>query len=432
MSIVKKTLGELCIIEKGKIGIQKAIPGEFPLVVTAEERLSHNEYHFEGNAVVIPLVSSTGHGHKSLKRIHFQTGKFAVGNILCAVMPKDETVLNAEYLYRFLDLNREKELVGRMKGMANVSLPLKEIALIEIPLPPVAEQLKFVEEYKQLETAKNKLSAELTHQLTLVKQLRQSFLREAMQGKLTADFRSAHPELTEGENSAQALLEKIKVNRNGSLGRSTKKEKQLSPIGADEIPFDIPEGWVWCRLGEIGKTQTGTTPPTDNKSHFGKYIPFIKPADITLSVLNFENEGLSQTGLEKGVLIEKNSLLMVCIGGSIGKSFYTDIRVSCNQQINAISPYFNIKAKFLQFWVQSTYFQKTIWKRASGGTTPIVNKSKWEGIPIPLPPLSEQQAIVSKLDELMRTCDELEASIRTSQKQNEMLLREVLRGALEV
>ena len=61
MSVIKKTLGELCIIEKGKVGIQKAIPGKFPLVVTAEERLSHNEYHFEGNAVIIPLVSSTGH-----------------------------------------------------------------------------------------------------------------------------------------------------------------------------------------------------------------------------------------------------------------------------------------------------------------------------------------------------------------------------------
>src|SRR5690606_29436312 len=116
MSWAKKTIGELCLIEKGKIGIQKATPGEYPLVVTAEERLSHNEYHFEGNAVVIPLVSSTGHGHRSLKRIHFQSGKFAVGNILCVVMPNNENILRADYLYRFLDLNREKELVGRMRG----------------------------------------------------------------------------------------------------------------------------------------------------------------------------------------------------------------------------------------------------------------------------------------------------------------------------
>lgn len=148
MSWEKRKLGDLCSINKGKIGITKAIPGEYPLVVTSEERKSHNEYHFEGEAVVIPLVSSTGHGHRSLKRIHYQTGKFAVGNILCAVIPNDSNILNAEYLYRFLDLNREKELVSRMRGMANVSLPIKEIAKIEIPLPPLAEQKSLLKNTK--------------------------------------------------------------------------------------------------------------------------------------------------------------------------------------------------------------------------------------------------------------------------------------------
>ena len=158
MSWEKKKLGDLCSITKGKIGISKAISGEYPLVVTSEARKSHNEFHFEGAAVIIPLVSSTGHGHRSLKRIHYQTGKFAVGSILCAVIPNDDKILNAEFLYRFLDLNREKELVSRMRGMANVTLPMKEIANIEVPLPPLEEQIKFVAEYKKLETANNTLS----------------------------------------------------------------------------------------------------------------------------------------------------------------------------------------------------------------------------------------------------------------------------------
>ena len=97
MNWEKKVLSDLCTITKGKIGITKAIPGKYPLVATSEERRSHNEFHFEGEAVLIPLVSSTGHGHRSLNRIHYQTGKFAVGSILCAVMPKDNTILNSEY-----------------------------------------------------------------------------------------------------------------------------------------------------------------------------------------------------------------------------------------------------------------------------------------------------------------------------------------------
>ncbi|MFM8744683.1 MAG: restriction endonuclease subunit S, partial [Cytophagales bacterium] len=112
-------LGDICTVEKGTTGINKAIPGKYPLVVTSEERKSHSNFQFDDEAVIIPLVSSTGHGHKSLKRIHFQTGKFALGTILCAVIPKDKTQLSAEYLYRYLDLNKERELVSRMRGMAN-------------------------------------------------------------------------------------------------------------------------------------------------------------------------------------------------------------------------------------------------------------------------------------------------------------------------
>ena len=93
-------------MEKRTTGIQKAAPGDIPLVVTAEERKSHNEYQFDDEAVIIPLVSGTGHGHASIKRLHFQKGKFALGSILCAVIPKDQNVLNTEYLFRFLNLHK--------------------------------------------------------------------------------------------------------------------------------------------------------------------------------------------------------------------------------------------------------------------------------------------------------------------------------------
>ncbi len=96
MSWKKVKLGEICTIEKGATGIQKAIQGDYPLVVTSEERKSHNEYQFDDEAVIIPLVSGTGHGHSSIKRIHFQTGKFALGSILCAVIPKNKKQLSAE------------------------------------------------------------------------------------------------------------------------------------------------------------------------------------------------------------------------------------------------------------------------------------------------------------------------------------------------
>ena len=232
MSWNKVKLSEICRIEKGATGILKAIPGEYPMVVTGEERKSHNQYQFDEDAVIIPLVSGTGHGHASIKRIHFQSGKFALGSILCAVIPKDKKKLSAEYLYRFLDLNRENELVARMKGMANVTLPMKEIAQIEIPLPSLKEQFKFVESYKALESNSEELASELSHQLTIVKKLRQQLLQDAVQGKLVPQDRNEKP--------ASELLKKIIAEKKAN----DKKYKELPAIKPEEIPFDIPDNWV--------------------------------------------------------------------------------------------------------------------------------------------------------------------------------------------
>ena len=96
-------LGDLCYVQKGNTGIQKSIPGEYPLVVTAENRLSHIDYQFDCKAVIVPLVSSTGHGHASLKRIHYQENKFAVGTILACIYPFCNDILNMKFLYHYLD-----------------------------------------------------------------------------------------------------------------------------------------------------------------------------------------------------------------------------------------------------------------------------------------------------------------------------------------
>jgi type I restriction enzyme S subunit len=432
MSWEKRTLGDLCQIEKGKIGIQKATPGEFPLVVTAEERLSHNEFHFEGNAVVIPLVSSTGHGHRSLKRIHFQSGKFAVGNILCAVIPNDENILRADYLYRFLDLNREKELVGRMRGMANVTLPMKEIAQIEIPVPPIDAQIEFVQQYSNLEGKNNELGGELSHQLDLVKQLRQSFLREAMQGKLVPQDPNDEP--------ASVLLEKIKAEKEHLITeKKIKKQKPLPPIREEEIPFEIPENWVWCRLGKLYDIVRGSSPrPKGDPRYWSKSrTPFhwITIADFTPFG---SNGGLSDTkgflteiGSTQSRIVKSGDLLIACSGvGSVGRSIETKINGFIYDGLLAIRSISDDTIKeMIRYFLK--YKEDQIYSVASGANWLNINMDILSNYRFPLPPLSEQERIVAKLDELMAYCDDLEASIKESQQQNEMLLQQVLREALE-
>ena len=427
MSWKKVKLGDLCTIEKGKTGIQKAVPGEFPLVVTAEERKSHNEYQFDDEAVITPLVSGTGHGHASIKRLHFQSGKFALGSILCAVIPKDKSVLNAEYLFRFLNLNKERELVDRMKGMANVSLPIKEIAKIEIPLPSLEEQIEFVEKYALLETDSEDISFELEHQHDLIKQMRQAFLREAMQGKLVKS--------TNTKQTGQQLLAKIKAEKAKLIAdKKLKKEKELVPISEDEIPFEIPEHWAWCRLGEVCTKITDgfhNTPPRVSKG-----FPYIAATQVKSDKIDWDNcnyvEEKFHRELYNKTTPKKGEMLVVNIGAGCGTPAIIDVDFEFSFKNTAILKFnqeliFN-KYLFYYFILRKDEFYSNLTK---GGLQPFLSLKILNEIDFPLPPLHEQEQIVAKLEELMAFCDGLEQSIKESQGYNEMLLQQVLREALQ-
>ncbi len=151
----KVTLDEVCNITKGKTGIKKAIEGAYPMVTTGVVRGSNNTYQFDASAVCIPLVSSTGHGHASINRIHYQSGKFALGSILAAVIPRDENKLLTKYLFYYLSTYKDEIIVPLMKGMANVTLSITKIKTIPILLPSINKQIEIVHLMEKCEGLKN-------------------------------------------------------------------------------------------------------------------------------------------------------------------------------------------------------------------------------------------------------------------------------------
>ena len=167
----------------------------------------------------------------------------------------------------------------------------------------------------------------------------------------------------------------------------------------EEIPFEIPQGWEWCRLLDIGKTETGTTPLKSHPEYFGDYIPFLGPANILNSQITSVTQGLSELGVDYGRVVPKNTILQVCIGGSIGKCAITHKSVTFNQQINSITPYL-CNVEFVHIILQSEYFRLAIMDKATGTATPIINRGNWETLLFPLPPISEQKRIVTKIKEL--------------------------------
>ena len=182
------------------------------------------------------------------------------------------------------------------------------------------------------------------------------------------------------------------------------------------------------------KIGSGSTPTGSNYAEIG--YPFFRSQNIQDYGLIYDDIKYISEDIQvqmKGTVVVSGDILLNITGGSLGRCALVpdDFKKgNVSQHVCIIRPE-SVDNKFIHKLMLSPYLQQCIFSSTTGAGREGLPKYNLEQFIIPLPSLSEQQAIVSKLDELMRTCDELEASIRNSQKHNEMLLREVLREALE-
>lgn len=145
------SIGETCEIVRGTFSTTKTPPGPYPLVVTAAEKRTADSYQLEQAATCIPLISSTGHGRASLHRLHYAEGKFALADLLCALIPRDPSQLNAKFLFYTLQHKKDELLVPLMKGAANVSMKADDLRGVMFPLPSIEGQIKIVERVERQE-----------------------------------------------------------------------------------------------------------------------------------------------------------------------------------------------------------------------------------------------------------------------------------------
>jgi len=257
-------------------------------------------------------------------------------------------------------------------------------------------------------------------ELTGIKRLRELILELAVRGKLVSQDTP-----TESSSDLIAVMEREKAKLVTS--KRIKRPKSVGSVSQENHPFDIPDNWSWHSLGALGYTQTGSTPAKSQSQLFGSDIPFLKPGDISESgEICYDNEGLSEAGKEVlGKWAEKDSILMVCIG-TIGKCGLIEQQCTFNQQINSVTPFVSEISQFLLLCLKSPYFQSAAWEKSSSTTISILNKGKWESIPVPLPPLEEQHRIVQKVDELMALCDRLEQQTSDQLEAHETLVDTLL------
>jgi type I restriction enzyme S subunit len=232
-------------------------------------------------------------------------------------------------------------------------------------------------------------------------------------------------------DKAFTSINKAKANAEKNLANT----KELFESYLNGIFENPGEDWEEKELKEIGVIQTGTTPPTKDKSNYGDYISFVKPAHFkTDGSITTEDSMLSETGLNKGRLFEANSVLMVCIGATIGKTGFSETPVSANQQINALTPSTKYVPKFLYYALISPFVQKQVMiqGKSAQATLPIINKSKWGKLKVNLPKDKKiQTKIVRTLENLKVETKHLEKIYQQKIADLEELKKSILQKAFE-
>lgn len=416
-------LGDVCNVVKGEIGITKAIPGEYPMVTTGEERKSHNSFQLDTKAVLVPLVSATGHGHASIKRIHYQEGKFAFGSILAACIPKDESY-SAEFLYIYFQLMKDYVLVPLMKGSANVSLTLTNLKTAKVPDVSIEIQKDIIQLYSKLRIEQGQAIDILSIQKNDIEALKQAILQEAVQGKLTTKWRANNTNI----EPASELLKRIEAQKQQLIDdKKIKKEKPLSLI--EEVPFKIPEGWNWIKLGDLMSMFNGRAFKKHEWSNEGLPIIRIQNLNNPNATFNFFNGELDDKHhIQKGTFLISWSGTP---GTSFGAFIWNGKDGALNQHINkCVFHSDRIDEEFYKRAINSQLYK--LIEQAQGGVgLKHVTKGILNNLILPLPPLEEQKAIVEKVNSLMALCDELEQQIETSQTQIEVLMQSCLKEVFE-
>jgi type I restriction enzyme S subunit len=306
----------------------------------------------------------------------------------------------------------------------------------KIWLPEKDEQKIILEKIRSFKSKFKILSKQIEYQQELLQKFKQAILQDAIQGKLTADWREQNPDV----ESASELLKRIKAEKTKLIKeKKIKKEKPLPPIKGDKISYALPEDWTWCYLGDIcSKTGSGSTPRGGKSVYTSSGIKFIRSQNVYDSSLILEDIVFISESTHKsmsGTKVIANDLLLNITGGSIGRCCQVPNdfdEANINQHVAIIRVIQPILNSIIHMIICSPYFQNKIIEAQTGAGREGLPKNKMDIIPIPLPPFIEQQIIVEKVESLLGKCNQLSVEIENQRKYSQYLQKALFNEVFEL
>jgi type I restriction enzyme S subunit len=303
--------------------------------------------------------------------------------------------------------------------------PTELLKQVMLPDWEPEQQRAFVSKLRQIEECG--LAREITNQQSLLAKLKQAILQEAIQGKLTADWRAAHSDV----EPASQLLHRIQAEKARLIAaKKLRPEKPLPKITPAEIPFEIPKGWEWCRLSELYPSTSGGTPARTNSEFWGGSVPWLKSGEMTDGyITDLPEEMISEAGLQNSstTMFPEGTLLIAMYGATAGKLGILTYPSTTNQAVCGMFTHDLVETRYAFFFLQSQ--RSRMIEESWGNSQPNISQGYLRNYPIPLPPLAEQAEIVERVEALMTTCRALEAEIEHARTHAAHLLQAVLKEA---
>ena len=434
----KVKIGEIFNIEKGSLQSSKNEVGKYDFITAAADWKTHNFYDHDCEAIVYAVAASG-----SLGRAHYVNGKF-IASDLCFILTekdKEKYPINFQFYQLIFELIRE-EIVSKTKtGTSKESINQKNFSNYEIPYFSFDYQMANYEKLVNTKQKNSELLEESEKQKSYTKQLRQNILQDAIEGRLTEEWRKNNPVVKGNPDfDAEALFERIQEEKSHTdsillTQNQGKKKKGKSldfpnPCGNTEKPFVIPEGWKWVRLGEVCNSITDGDHLPPPKQSTG--IPFVVISDISSGIINFKGDRFVSEDYFTKLPLEKIPLkddILYTVTGSYGiPVFVTDFQFCVQRHIGIIKPKLYLK-DFIYYCLMSPICKKQADFVAWGVAVKTVPIKELRKFIIPLPPLAEQEEIVRVVEAQLAKVDQLEEQITERETLTKRLMQSIMKDA---
>ncbi len=422
-----KTIAGLKKIEKIKFSNGEICLGKYKVTNTKQIIVEPGDFVFSGLNIEKGAVSINLSNERLLVSTNYST---------CGV---DYKIINQDYLLRYINSSEFKELlIDNLKKDYGFTRP-KHLLPLEIDLPNIKKQKEIVGRIKSIETEDGELKIELTYQQTLIKKLRQHILQEAIEGKLTAEWRKKFSPLSRGRTAkrgeseyehASVLLERIIVEKNQMIkDKKIRPHQDMPPISDGDKPFSLPPEWVWCRLGDITSILGDGLHGTPNYSQNGEYY-FVNGNNLINGSIQFKNS-TKKVNKEEYLKYKKelnDNTILVSINGTLGNvAFYKDEKIILGKSACYFNLLSNLNKDYFKSIIESGYYLDYALSKSSQTTIHNLSLKNMKLFLIPLPPFAEQKAIAAKVEKLFTLCDQLETKITENKTHAEQLMRAVLK-----